>query len=49
MKVIADLYGEGDPNHKHAKREFREIKEAVLIDVSATAQHGSGSRGINAD
>lgn len=33
MKVIADLYGGGDPNNKHARREFREIKEAVLIDV----------------
>lgn len=37
MKVIADLYGEGDPNNKHARREFREIKEAVLADVSDLA------------
>lgn len=33
MRVIADLYGAGDPNNKHAKREFREIKETVLADV----------------
>lgn len=33
MKVIADLYGGGNPNNKHARREFREIKEAVLADV----------------
>lgn len=36
MRVIADLYGEGDANNKHARREFREIKEAVLQDVSDT-------------
>ena len=35
MRVIADLYGEGDANNKHARREFREIKEAVLADVRA--------------
>lgn len=34
MRVIADLYGAGDPHNRHAKREFREIKEAVLADVS---------------
>ena len=34
MRVIADLYGEGDANNRHARREFREIKEAVLADVS---------------
>ena len=34
MRVIADLYGAGDPHNKHAKREFREIKEAVMADVS---------------
>jgi hypothetical protein len=33
MRVIADLYGGGDANNKHARREFREIKEAVLADV----------------
>lgn len=33
MRVIADLYGAGDPNNKHARREFREIKEGVLADV----------------
>jgi hypothetical protein len=34
MRVIADLYGAGDPHNRHAKREFREIKDAVLADVS---------------
>ena len=34
MRVIADLYGEGDANNRHARREFREIKEAVLADVT---------------
>lgn len=34
MRVIADLYGAGDPHNRHAKREFREIKEAVMADVS---------------
>lgn len=35
MRVIADLYGAGDPHNRHAKREFREIKEAVLADRAA--------------
>lgn len=39
MRVIADLYGEGDANNKHARREFREIKEAVLADVRAISPH----------
>ena len=33
MKVIADLYGAGNPSNKHARREFREIKESVMADV----------------
>lgn len=42
MRVLADLHGNGDPRSRKAKREFREIKENVLVIREEGDERGRG-------
>lgn len=42
MRVLADLHGNGDPRSRKAKREFREIKENVLVIREEEKERGRG-------
>lgn len=43
MRVLADLHGNGDAENEVAREEFREIKENVLAEVSASWRSGAGA------